>query len=283
MTVPPYEHSTGSIGVGAMIVFIALILVAAVASTIVINSVERLNQQSESTVVDIRNQLSKKIEVESLILSQPSCSAELWQHSGFTGWSITFTLGDYDNTAFLAAGATDNDASSIKVAYGCRIIMFGGDNFDGWEAHLDAGDHGLGAIVAAGGANDEVSSIKIRGFEVLGIMQPSSGSGDIHVEDVTWSLACQNGTKVDFDSEGIVESGSRLLDGTNTQGVEADFVAGEFITYGNYIKVPMIWMNCVPELGDRLELYIHVNEGDTTLVLINVQHLDRGMDMLFNP
>ena len=42
-------------------------------------------------------------------------------------------------------------------------------------------------------------------------------------------------------------------------------------------------MNCVPELGDRLELYIHVNTGDSTLVLINVQNLDRGMDMLFNP
>ena len=266
-----------------MIVFIALILVAAVASTIVISSVESLSQQSESTVSDVQNQLSQKMEVESLILSQPACSAELWQHSAFSGWSVTFSLGNYDNTAFIAAGATDNDASSIKVANGCRIIMFGGDNFDGWEAHLDAGDHTLADIVAAGGANDQVSSIKIRGFEVLGIMQAGSGSGEILVEDVSWSIACQNGTKVSFDSEGIVESGSRLLEGTNTLGADADFVSGEVITYGQYIQVPMIWMNCVPEFGDRLELYIHVNTGDSTLVLINVQNLDRGMDMLFNP
>ncbi len=279
----PTKKSAGSIGVGAMIVFIALILVASVASTIIISSVERLNQQSESTVSDLQNQLSQKMKVESLILTEPACSAELWQHSAFTGWSVTFPLGNYDNEAFLAAGASDNDASSIKVADGCRIIMFGGENFDGWEAHLDAGDHGLGAIVAAGGANDQVSSIKIRGFEVLGIMQPSSGSGEILVEDITWSMACQNGTKVDFDSEGIVESGSRLLEGTNTLGGDVDFVAGEIITYGQYIQVPMIWMNCVPELGDRLELYVHVHTGDSTLVIINVQHLDRGMDMLFNP
>lgn len=280
---PPRETAAGSIGIGAMIVFIALILVAAVASTVIISSVENLSQKSESTVTDIRNQLSQKIKVESLILSQPTCSAELWQHSAFTGWSVTFSLGNYDNTDFISAGATDNDASSIKVPKGCRIIMFGGENFDGWQVHLDAGNHGLDAIVAAGGANDQVSSIKIRGFEVLGIMKPSTGSGEIMVDDVSWSLACQNGTKVDFDSEGIVESGSRLLEGTNTRGADADFVAGEFITFGQYIQVPMIWMNCVPELGDRLALYIHVNTGDSTLVMINVQHLDRGMDMLFNP
>ena len=105
-----------------MIVFIALILVAAVASTIVISSVERLSQQSESTVSDVQNQLSQKMEVESLILSQPACSAELWQHSAFTGWSVTFSLGNYDNTAFIAAGATDNDASSIKVAEAAKVI-----------------------------------------------------------------------------------------------------------------------------------------------------------------
>ena len=277
------DKSHGSIGIGAMIVFIALILVAAVASTIVISSVENLHQSAENTVDDVRNELSQKMEVESLILSQPQCSAQLWQHSAFTGWSVRFSLGNYDNEAFIAAGATDNDASSIKVPEGCRIIMFGGENFDGWEAHLDAGDHQLAAIEAAGGANDEVSSIMIRGFEVLGIMQPSPGSTDILVEDVSWSLACNNGTKVDFDSETIVESGSRLLEGTNTMGDDADFVNGEVLSSGQYIQVPMIWMNCVPELGERLELFIHVATGDSTLVLINVHHLDRGMDFLFNP
>ena len=99
-----------------MIVFIALILVAAVASTIVISTVEKLNQSSESTSNDVKNQLSTKMEIESLILTQPSCSAELFQDDGFGGaWSVVFTTGDYDNDALLASGAVDNAASSIIV------------------------------------------------------------------------------------------------------------------------------------------------------------------------
>jgi len=279
------HFQSGSIGIGAMIVFIALILVAAVASTIVISTVEKLNQSSESASDDVKNQLSTKMEIESLILTQPSCSAELFQDAGFGGaWSTVFTTGDYDNDAFLAAGAVDNDASSIIVEEGCRIIMYEGNNFDGaWEAHLDAGNQNLAEIQAAGGANDQVSSIKVRGFGVMAIMKPGSGSGDIMVQDITWSISCRNGTKVDFDSENIVESGSRMLDGMNTEGIDADFVPGEFISYGDYIRVPMIWMNCVPELGDRLELYVHVQNGDSLMKLINVQHLDRGKDFLFDP
>ena len=38
---------SGSIGIGAMIVFIALILVAAVASTIIIKTAEELQQNAE--------------------------------------------------------------------------------------------------------------------------------------------------------------------------------------------------------------------------------------------
>ena len=54
------HFQSGSIGIGAMIVFIALILVAAVASTIVISTVEKLNQSSESASDDVKNQLSTK-------------------------------------------------------------------------------------------------------------------------------------------------------------------------------------------------------------------------------
>ena len=53
----------GSIGIGAMIVFIALILVAAVASTIIIKEVEELSQSLEDTT-NVRDY--SKIEVESV-------------------------------------------------------------------------------------------------------------------------------------------------------------------------------------------------------------------------
>ena len=51
----------GSIGIGAMIVFIALILVAAIASTIIIRSVEELSVQSSGLIDD---RMNSKISVE---------------------------------------------------------------------------------------------------------------------------------------------------------------------------------------------------------------------------
>ena len=52
-----------SIGIGAMIVFIALILVAAVASTIIIKTAEELQQRAEATGDDTRDEISGKIQL----------------------------------------------------------------------------------------------------------------------------------------------------------------------------------------------------------------------------
>ena len=116
------HFQSGSIGIGAMIVFIALILVAAVASTIVISTVEKLNQSAESTSDDVKNQLSTKMEIESLILTQPSCSAELFQDAGFGGaWSTVFTTGDYDNDGFedlFITGGQSNDKLYRNIGNG---------------------------------------------------------------------------------------------------------------------------------------------------------------------
>ena len=58
----------GSIGIGAMIVFIALILVAAVASTIIIKTAEELQQNAEQTSADTRQQISGKVALVDVIV-----------------------------------------------------------------------------------------------------------------------------------------------------------------------------------------------------------------------
>jgi len=58
----------GSIGIGAMIVFIALILVAAVASTIIIKTAEELQQNAENTSSDTRQQISGKISISDVFV-----------------------------------------------------------------------------------------------------------------------------------------------------------------------------------------------------------------------
>ena len=59
-----YKNDDGaSIGIGAMIVFIALILVAAVASTIIIKTAEELQQRAEATGDDTRDEISGKLQI----------------------------------------------------------------------------------------------------------------------------------------------------------------------------------------------------------------------------
>ena len=72
-------RDSASIGIGAMIVFIALILVAAVASTIIIKSVEDLQQKGEDATSDTRSELSNKLTVTSVYLQGDSdCEAQLF-------------------------------------------------------------------------------------------------------------------------------------------------------------------------------------------------------------
>ena len=62
------RDESGSIGIGAMIVFIALILVAAVASTIIIKTAEELQQNAEQTSSDTRQQISGKVSVVDVLI-----------------------------------------------------------------------------------------------------------------------------------------------------------------------------------------------------------------------
>ena len=59
------KNELGSIGIGAMIVFIALILVAAVASAVIIQTGEKLQQNAQRTGEDTSDELSGKITIQS--------------------------------------------------------------------------------------------------------------------------------------------------------------------------------------------------------------------------
>jgi archaeal flagellin FlaB len=57
------ENELGSIGIGAMIVFIALILVAAVASAVIIQTGEKLQQNAQQTGTDTQQEIGGKISI----------------------------------------------------------------------------------------------------------------------------------------------------------------------------------------------------------------------------
>tara|TARA_B100001146_G_scaffold159797_1_gene140828 strand:- start:55 stop:633 length:579 start_codon:yes stop_codon:yes gene_type:complete len=69
------RNEEGAIGIGAMIIFIALILVAAVASTIIIKTAEELQQRAEQTGDDTRDEISGKIQLIAAYVSDDNAGA----------------------------------------------------------------------------------------------------------------------------------------------------------------------------------------------------------------
>ena len=62
------NNEIGSIGIGAMIVFIALILVAAVASAVIIQTGEKLQQNAQQTGDDTEREIGGKVTINSVII-----------------------------------------------------------------------------------------------------------------------------------------------------------------------------------------------------------------------
>jgi len=62
------SDTLAAIGIGAMIVFIALILVAAVAAAVIIQTAEKLQQNAQTTGADASDMLSTKIIIISVVI-----------------------------------------------------------------------------------------------------------------------------------------------------------------------------------------------------------------------
>jgi len=101
------NRDEGSIGIGAMIVFIALILVAAVASTIIIKTAEELQQNAESTSDDTRKEISGKVNIIQIIVNG----------------SNTLDIDSMIVTAKIASGSTGVAVQDIEWA-----VICGGSN-----------------------------------------------------------------------------------------------------------------------------------------------------------
>ena len=94
----------GSIGIGAMIVFIALILVAAVASTVIIKTAEELQDRAEKTGDDTRDQISGKLLVTDAYIGADCTYA-----------ASAFDVDCVDADDAVRAASADNDIDMIIV------------------------------------------------------------------------------------------------------------------------------------------------------------------------
>ncbi len=280
-------YSPGSIGVGAMIIFVAFILTAAICSSVVIETVEKLQEKSDSTSNDVQDDISKKVELKAAYIRSigGNCKVTLFQHSGFNGWSAEFQVGDYLVEDFIAAGAVDNDASSIKIEEGCAVSLFDGPNFDGaWEVEFPSGDYDHAEMVDAGMVNDQLSSMKIKGFGLLIHLELAAGSPSIQAGDIQWSVGCQdNDGNFGLDSNSIVLSGSRLMDGKNTLGEDSDILPDEVITEDMMVSVEVDFVNCVPAVGERVTFGMYVEKGAHNHKILPFTKHEVGYDLIHQP
>ena len=103
------SDNVAAIGIGAMIVFIALILVAAVAAAVIIQTAEKLQQNAQTTGEDTTDMMASKITIKSVVIVNTNdlyVTFELAPGSDpvtatTIQWLITCALGPGNN------GATD--------------------------------------------------------------------------------------------------------------------------------------------------------------------------------
>ncbi len=100
------NDNLAAIGIGAMIVFIALILVAAVAAAVIIQTAEKLQQNAQSTGDDTTDEMSGKIQILNVFVDDPADSFVVYFR--------------------LAAGSDDTDPSDILWQVFCEDPNGGG-------------------------------------------------------------------------------------------------------------------------------------------------------------
>ena len=126
-----FVSEEGSIGIGAMIVFIALILVAAVASTIIIKTAEELQQNAENTSSDTRQQISGKVAIADVFV-KTAASPLCIDHSGGGGCNPQFHpgLGDiytdvatFEVIARVSSGSLNVQEGEIGWYITCKVTF----------------------------------------------------------------------------------------------------------------------------------------------------------------
>ena len=93
------QDTLGAIGIGAMIVFIALILVAAVAAAVIIQTAEKLQQNAQRTGDDTADDMAGKMMISMVVVGQ--------------------TATDYEVFARLAPGSESVPATGISYQLFC--------------------------------------------------------------------------------------------------------------------------------------------------------------------
>jgi len=103
------QDELAAIGIGAMIVFIALILVAAVAAAVIIQTAEKLQQNAQASGDDTQEQMSTKLTLINVIIeTNTTTTSELFVTFELAPGSEPTEGDDIGYTVICADDGTDN-------------------------------------------------------------------------------------------------------------------------------------------------------------------------------
>jgi flagellin FlaB len=154
------QDTMAAIGIGAMIVFIALILVAAVAAAVIIQTAEKLQQNAQSTGEDTTDEMSGKVQILNVFVNDGATSYEvyfrlaagsddtadegiLWQVSCDDGAGafqyIAGNFGDANGDVVNLGDSTETDVDDVEAGVSYRFTLdatnaIGGGNDCGPDA-----------------------------------------------------------------------------------------------------------------------------------------------------
>ena len=289
------RRESGSIGIGAMIVFIALILVAAVASTIIIKTAEELQQNAESTSDDTRKQISGKVSIVEVLVKTV---ADPLNTGSDTDVATMEVIGRISSGSIGVADGDIEYSISCRVSYTATSTTF---------AVVDSGTADLKAL----GDTTAISATDM----LPGGTYVITTVGDATFGDIDSNGDDQGGTKADGDylagDEITVVSDWDGITGAavDTTGVVYDdaFFSGEELTAGTVFKFEIalsasntdnmdtsadtidyedfalgLQPGCDAEAaaGQTLEMRIVVDGGGETLATLKVDSIVLGSSMM---
>ena len=192
---------SGSIGIGAMIVFIALILVAAVASAVIIQTGEKLQQNAQQTGDDTQREIGGKITINSAYINNPTTMRLYFESAPGSGtlttadiaWQVACTNLDTDadgtlNNAgndgyqFTAGAFGDGNAGDAEASPGDTFTMADPDGAtagDSSQTTIAPGSAYVIDVVVDGGAGGDdctFAEVGINGEITLWIHVEGGGS-----------------------------------------------------------------------------------------------------------
>ena len=284
-TLTARDRESGSIGIGAMIVFIALILVAAVASTIIIKTAEELQQNAESTSQDTRDQISGKISISDIYVK--TTADPLGGGAGDTD------VATFDVIARVSSGSLNVQEGDITWYITCKVTYTTdgtttfavvdteladardlSDNEGIAEADILAGsqytianqgtvtDGGMDTIFGTTGVDYDVG--------VGGTVDDATTAGDSVMDEDAYLAGDELTAGTTFRFE--IDLG--VTDSADDGDIDAD-------DFGATVKsTPVPGCDAEAGAGSELGLRIVVNGGGETLAKLKIQSITLGKSVM---